>query len=92
VEAAAAARTVLAAAVAEREGQLKEGISEDFSGKSCRRPGCYELFRPQPHEPEQRFCCAACRRALRRVLEREARWYLRRRRIVVGRDHPPPRC
>ena len=30
--------------------------------------------------PEQRFCCQECRQALRRVLDREARWRQRRRR------------
>ena len=86
----AAELAALAALAEEREGQLKEGISEDFFGAACARPGCYELFQPQPHEPKQRFCCAACRRALRRVLEREARWRLRREEIVAERDRPRP--
>jgi hypothetical protein len=75
-----------------REGQLKEDFSEDFSGKPCRRPGCYELFQPQPRSPLQSFCCPACRRALRRVREREARWRRRRRLILASRFRPPPRC
>jgi hypothetical protein len=76
----------------QREGQRYGDFSEDFSGSSCQRPGCYELFVAQPHEPPQRFCCSACRRALRRVLEREARWRRRRRLIHAGRFRPPPRC
>lgn len=90
--AAEAAELAVLAAAEEREGQLKAGILEDFSGEACQRPGCYELFRPQPHEPPQRFCCAACRRALRRVEEREARWCERRGEIKAGRDSPRRRC
>lgn len=86
----AAELTTLAATVEEREGQLKAGILEDSSGAGCERPGCYALFVPQPHDPPQRFCCAACRRALRRVEEREARWYRRRERHVAGGGRPPP--
>jgi hypothetical protein len=76
----------------QREGQRYPDFSEDFSGTPCRRPGCYELFQPRPHEPAQCFCCSACRRALRRVLDREARWLRRRRRRLAGRFRPPPRC
>ena len=76
----------------QREGQRYGDFSEDFSGTPCRRPGCYELFQPGPHEPPQCFCCSACRRALRRVLDREARWRRRRRLIVAGQDRPPLRC
>lgn len=83
-----AAEVAEQAAVEEREGQLKAGILEDFSGAACQRPGCYELFPRQPHEPPQRFCCAACRRALQRVRDREARWYERRDEIKAGRDSP----
>ena len=75
-----------------REGQLKEEFSEDSSGTPCRRPGCYELFQPQARSPLQCFCCCSCRRALRRVREREARWRRRRRFILAGRFRPPPRC
>ena len=75
-----------------REGQLKKDFSEDFSGQPCRRPGCYALFQPQPRSPLQCFCCSACRRALRRVREREARWRQRRQLVLAGRFRPPPRC
>jgi hypothetical protein len=90
--AAAAEQAVQEAAVEQREGQRYGDFSEDFSATPCRRPGCYELFCPQPHEPAQRFCCSACRQALRRVLDREARWRWRRRLILAGRCRPPPRC
>jgi hypothetical protein len=83
---------VTEAASEPREGQRYEDFSEDFSARPCQRPGCYERFVPQPHEPPQRFCCAACRRALRRVLEREARWRCRQRLLRAGRFRPPPRC
>jgi len=87
-----AARLAQAEAAAEgREGQLKEGFSEDCGGTPCDRPGCYVLFQPRPHEPAQRFCCPVCRRALWRVFEREARWQRRRERGVPRRPRPPLR-
>lgn len=91
-QATATAEAVGTAAAEEREGQRYEDFSGDFSARPCQRPGCYELFVPQPHEPPQRFCCSACRRALRRVLDREARWRRRHRLIRAGRFRPPPRC
>lgn len=91
--AAATAEPVVTAVVPDqREGQRYPEGSADFSGIPCQRPGCYALFAAQPHEPPQRFCCSACRRALRRVLDREARWRRRRRLLRVGRDRPLPRC
>jgi hypothetical protein len=90
--AAAAEQAAQETAADQREGQRYPDFSEDFSGTPCRRPGCYELFQPRPHEPAQCFCCSACRRALRRVLDREARWRRRRRLIRAGRYRPPPRC
>jgi hypothetical protein len=90
--ATAATEPVMAAVAEQREGQRYEDFLQDFSARPCQRPGCYELFVPRPHEPPQRFCCSACRRALRRVLEREARWRWRRRLIRAGRFRPPPRC
>ena len=53
------------------EGQRLAPQREDFSGRPCDRPGCYELF-SLPHEHTcKRFCSVACRLALRRVLDRE---------------------
>lgn len=46
----------------------------------CDRPGCYVLFARNAACPGRHFCCALCRKALRCVLEREARWRQRRRR------------
>jgi hypothetical protein len=43
----------------------------------CHRPGCYERFARTARSPRQKFCSAACRQALRRVLVREARWWKR---------------
>jgi hypothetical protein len=43
----------------------------------CDRPGCYEppvISRRNP----ARFCCAACRQAVRNVLDRERKWLSRR--------------
>jgi hypothetical protein len=89
----AAAEPVAQEAVAsEREGQRDAEFSEDFVGTPCRRPGCYELFQAQAHEPPQCFCCAECRRALRRVIDRETRWLQRRRQRLADRYRPPRRC
>jgi hypothetical protein len=88
----ATAEPVVAAAPEQREGQRYEDFSEDFSARPCQRPGCYELFVAGPHEPPQRFCCSACRRALRRVLDREARWRRRQRLLRAGCFRLPPRC
>lgn len=91
-QATATAEPVVMAATPEpREGQRYGDFSEDFSARPCQRPGCYELFVAGPHEPPQRFCCFACRRALRRVLDREARWRRRRRLIRAGHFRPPSR-
>jgi hypothetical protein len=63
-----------------REGQRAASASQDFPTRPCDRPGCYELF-AIPHEHScKRFCSLACRLALRRVLDREARYRVRRRR------------
>lgn len=76
-----------------REGQRIASAAEDFSGRPCDRPGCYELF-TLPHEHTcKRFCSVACRLALRRVLDREARYRARRRRgrarRLTRRVRPP---
>jgi hypothetical protein len=76
-----------------REGQRQGSACEDFLTRPCDRPGCYELF-PLKHEPScKRFCSVACRLALRRVLDREARYRARRRRVrgerVTRRAWPP---
>ena len=44
---------------------------------SCDRPGCYEPFERTKRSPDQRFCAAQCRKALRRVRLREARLFSR---------------
>lgn len=53
------------------EGHQETSGSERIS---CSRPGCYERFSPERRSPLKRFCCALCRKALRRVRQREARW------------------
>jgi hypothetical protein len=75
------------------EGQRPVSANEDSSTRRCERPGCYELF-PVKHEHScRRFCSVACRLALRRVLDREARHRERRRRrrceCVTKRARPP---
>ena len=44
-----------------------------FSPPLCDRPGCYEPPVTSPRNPA-RFCCAACRQAVRNVLDRERKW------------------
>lgn len=77
------------------EGQRPAGNPENFPGRPCDRPGCYELFVPTARSPEQHFCCAACRQAFRRVRQREVRRRERRRRGVEPRrlsSRGPPRA
>jgi hypothetical protein len=76
-----------------REGQRAASESVDFSKRPCDRPGCYEHF-AIPHEHScQRFCSVECRLALRCVLDREARYRARRRRMrcerVTKQTRPP---
>ncbi len=72
--------TAAADADAAREGQRPGSRPEDLAMRPCARPGCYELCcRPHDHSCK-RFCSLACRKALRRVLDREARYRARRRR------------
>lgn len=75
-----------------REGQRAGPNPQDFPWTPCRRPGCYVLFPMRPSVPQQCFCCRLCRLALRRVLDREARWHARRRRRHRPTQHsrPPP--
>jgi hypothetical protein len=76
-----------------REGQRMASAQEDFSGKPCVRPGCYELFKLPYEQSGQRFCSVACRLALRRVVDREERYQARRRHLrcecVTTRAQPP---
>jgi hypothetical protein len=75
------------------EGQRIASAHKDFSGWPCARPGCYELFTLSHEHSCQRFCSVACRLALRRVLDRDARYQARRRRMrcerVNQRARPP---
>lgn len=66
--------------VVTREGKrLVEKIPEGAESP-CDRPGCYVLFAAGSADNPRRFCCVRCRKALRCVLDREARWRRRRRR------------
>ncbi|MGA2706116.1 MAG: hypothetical protein ABSH35_34180 [Isosphaeraceae bacterium] len=64
------------------EGQRPAHRADFFC---CDRPGCYEHFAPSRRSPCQRFCSAACRQALRRVIERERLW--RKRSLQVRHQH-----
>jgi hypothetical protein len=76
-----------ATAEAEREGQRP---AEALKESPCARPGCYDRFVPSRRSPHQRFCSCLCRQALRRVLQREARWGRRRKRCLRSRRRIPP--
>jgi hypothetical protein len=78
------------------EGQRPATNSENCCGQACKRPGCYEVFVLRPGVPQQCYCSSDCRKALRRVEDREGHWQARRRRRparrVRGRfSRPPPR-
>jgi hypothetical protein len=68
-----------------RVGQRPAEIPPNSCGRPCSRPGCYVLFLPSPRSPDKHFCSGSCRRALRRVRQREARLRLRRRRGIPAR-------
>ena len=63
-----------------REGQRPAEGDEDSCQRMCDRPGCYVMFLVTVAFLCRRFCSLACRLALRRVLDREARYRQRRRR------------
>jgi len=65
---------------ASRVGQRPALGSDDFELRRCARPGCYVWFAVKHDHSSKRFCSVACRLALRRVLDREARYRARRRR------------
>ena len=74
-----AAATASADVAAAREGQRPACSGEDFCERMCHRPGCYTVFVVKDEQTNRRFCSVGCRLALRRVLDREARYRQRRR-------------
>jgi hypothetical protein len=74
-----------------REGQRPAPIPENFVVWPCARPGCYVLFGVPADWSPRRFCCDLCHKALRRVLDREARYQRRRRARVRPRARPVPK-
>ena len=74
-----------------REGKRWAAKTGALPQRPCDRPGCYVLFPVGDPGDPRRFCCALCRRALRRVLDREARFRQRRRRGLLwpGRHRRP---
>jgi hypothetical protein len=73
------------------EGKRLLQKSEKVSLRPCDRPGCYVLFPAGSEYNPRRFCCVMCRKALRCVLDREARYQRRRRRGLrqVGQRRRP---
>ena len=58
--------------------------SEEIPSEFCDRPGCYEPL-PDDSRAPARYCGSDCRRAMRRVRDRERKWLLRNR-YRAGRD------
>jgi hypothetical protein len=83
------------AAFASSEGKRLGEKSAEVPQRPCDRPGCYVLFAAGASYNPRRFCCSLCRRALRRVLDREAHRRQRRRRGLRPcgrrRQRPPHR-
>lgn len=65
---------------AAREGKRPACAGEKSAERMCDRPGCYAVFAVRHEHSCRRFCTVVCRLALRRVLDREARYRQRRRR------------
>ena len=81
------------AAAPQREGKRPVVSEPIFAERMCARPGCYAVFAVLHEHACRRFCSVACRLALRRVLDREARYRQRRRRWRrerLSRRCPPP--
>jgi len=93
--AAPAPRCPEAAPPAAPEGKRLPQKEDQVPLRPCDRPGCYVLFPAGAPCNPRRFCCVLCRRALRCVLDREARRRRRRRRGLrrPGRHaRSPPPC
>jgi len=52
--------------------------SEEIPAEFCDRPGCYEPL-PDDTRAPARYCGSDCRRAMRRVRDRERKWLIRNR-------------
>lgn len=74
-------------AEADREGERPAEAGEKTP---CARPGCYARFVPSRRCPHQCFCSCLCRKALRRVIQRERLWGRRRKRGPSCRRRIPP--
>lgn len=60
----------------------------------CDRPGCHEPVLKSGRS-QARYCCAACRQAVRRVVDRERKWQFRgtfRGRRARAREYQARRC
>jgi hypothetical protein len=88
--------TACAAASALGNGAVCEGkrLREKIDGIPlcpCDRPGCYVLYAAGSAYNLRRFCSVLCRKALRCVLQREARWRQRRCRGLKRPGRRPQR-
>ncbi len=91
-------RATVCAASAEDAGGCGGAWSRSknfFPTPLCDRPGCYEPP-PKSGRNQARYCCPACRQAVRRVLDRERKWRSRgtfqgRRERAARSTRPPAR-
>lgn len=69
------------------------GDSQPLTRKKscCHRPGCYELFTPDPRTPNQKYCSPDCAQAMRQVLVREKRYRDGLKSNRVKRSTTPPK-
>lgn len=74
----------------EDEGEGQRAAS-NLGTFSCSRPGCYVLFNITSRSPLQKYCSCGCRQAMRRVRQRETRWFGPRPSQHAPRGRAPPR-
>mgnify|MGYP001190460590 CR=1 FL=1 len=69
------------------------GDSQPLTRKKscCHRPGCYELFTPDPRTPNQKYCSPDCAQAMRQVLVSEKRYRDGLKSNRVKRSTTPPK-
>jgi hypothetical protein len=73
--------------------RARVGDSQPRAGKKscCHRPGCYELFTPDPRTPNQKYCSPDCAQAMRQVLVREKKYRDGLKSSRLKRSTTPPK-
>jgi hypothetical protein len=84
-------KTALSAdAAGSREGKRPTSNAKECCERMCDRPGCYAVFAVKDEYSRKHFCSLGCRLALRRVMDREARYWHRRQRWQRETWRPGP--